>query len=343
MFTALTYAAVGKRFAHQRPAAAMSAAIGLALASGLVWWEYERGWSVRNLGPLAVGFAVILLAMVMYQGIRQVGGTWAGAGIAFGASILVAWVLGFEWPVAVAIVQTLAIVALVAGVVAFVAHSHGRGPGPGQLSKSLKPSVPASSAESEWSDVRHDMRDLTEDSRVGGRIGEALHGLRERASGLFSRPGETPDVLAQLRQVLPAEGWLTEQLARLRRKALYMRKGHVARIRELRQAMKRLPLRKKQLASWELSKRYQELHFDQRLERLDKAVAEFERRIRDLTSRAQQSIANYEYQKVEGLLKEAEKLQTHNSKLLKQIEHTEEKITHITQQIAHKINEVDTE
>ena len=57
----------------------------------------------------------------------------------------------------------------------------------------------------------------------------------------------------------------------------------------------------------------------------------------------QRTLANYEYQKVEGLLKEAEKLQSHNSKLLKQIEHTEEKITGITQQIAHKINEVDTQ
>jgi len=35
-FTALTYAVLGKRFGHQRPAVAMSTAIGLALSIGLV-------------------------------------------------------------------------------------------------------------------------------------------------------------------------------------------------------------------------------------------------------------------------------------------------------------------
>ena len=333
MFTALTYAAVGKRFAHQRPAAAMSAAIGLALASGLVWWEYERGWSVRNLGPLAVGFAVILLAMVMYQGIRQVGGTWAGAGIAFGASILVAWVLGFEWPVAVAIVQTLAIVALVAGVVAFVAHSHGRGPGPGQLSKSLKPSVPASSAESEWSDVRHDMRDLTEDSRVGGRIGEALHGLRERASGLFSRPGETPDVLAQLRQVLPAEGWLTERLTRLREKAQHFKQGHLTRIEELRDAVGKLPKAARKRAARELAARYEELKLDKRLERLDASVAENEKRIKTLTAEAQHAAGRYDYRKMTEVLEAAEKLQAHNSRIFRLIDRSERHLETLARKI----------
>ena len=88
-FTALAYAIVSKRFDHQRSAIAMSSALGLALAVGLVWWEHDRGLSIRDLGPIAVGFAIILLAMIMFQGISQTGGTWAGAGIALGASLLV--------------------------------------------------------------------------------------------------------------------------------------------------------------------------------------------------------------------------------------------------------------
>jgi len=119
-FTALCYAVLGQRLGHQRPAIAMSAAIGLALAAGLTWWEYDHGWSVRTLGPVAIGFAVILLAMIMFQGIRHTGGTWSGALIAFGASILVAWILGADWPVPGEIVQTLAIVALIVGIVLFV-------------------------------------------------------------------------------------------------------------------------------------------------------------------------------------------------------------------------------
>ena len=73
-FTAITYAVLGKRFGQQRPAVAMSAALGMALSIGFVWWEHSKGISIRNLGPIAVGFAVIMLAGVIYQSIRGVGG-----------------------------------------------------------------------------------------------------------------------------------------------------------------------------------------------------------------------------------------------------------------------------
>ncbi|KKK63593.1 hypothetical protein LCGC14_2992700, partial [marine sediment metagenome] len=96
-FTALAYAALGKRFDHQRPAIVMSAVIGLSLSVGLVWWEQQNSLSIKNLGPLAVGFAIIVLASVMYQAIKQVGGSWAGVGIALGASLLVSTLLGIEW------------------------------------------------------------------------------------------------------------------------------------------------------------------------------------------------------------------------------------------------------
>jgi hypothetical protein len=93
-FTALSYTVLGRRFGQHRAAVAMSASIGMALSVGLAWWEIEKGVSIRDLGPIAAGFAIILLASVMYPAIKQIGGTWAGAGIALGASILVGWALG---------------------------------------------------------------------------------------------------------------------------------------------------------------------------------------------------------------------------------------------------------
>ena len=42
-FTALSYTTLGRFFGRQRPAIAMSAALGLALAIGLVWWERDHG------------------------------------------------------------------------------------------------------------------------------------------------------------------------------------------------------------------------------------------------------------------------------------------------------------
>ena len=75
----------------------MSATIGMALSIGLVWWEYQNDLSIVNLGPIAVGFAIILLGGVMYQCIKGIDGSWAGAGIALGVSLLVGWTLGLDW------------------------------------------------------------------------------------------------------------------------------------------------------------------------------------------------------------------------------------------------------
>ena len=77
-FTALIYAALGRRMGMQRPAIAVSAALGAALSAGLVWWEQANGLSIRNLGPIAVGFALIVLAGVIHQSIRHMGGNWPG-------------------------------------------------------------------------------------------------------------------------------------------------------------------------------------------------------------------------------------------------------------------------
>ena len=328
-FTALVYAVLAKRFDHQRSAVAMSAAVGLALAVGLVWWEYQRGWSIRNLGPIAIGFAVILLAMIMFQGIRQTGGSWSGAGIAFGASILVAWVLGVDWPIAPQVVQSLAIVALIVGIVAFVLHSHG--PGRGWHGA---PALYPARAKPELNEIRHDMRDLYDDDRAGERLRDVLGGLSRQSEELPKYPQETPKMVDQLRRVLPAEGWLTERLARLRARAHHTRKGHLTRIDELRDLIRKLPPKFKEKASRELSARYNELKLDKRIERLDGAVAEIERRIRRLTQEALEAVGRGDYAKLTELLAEAEKLQRHNGELIKVIERTEEKLGRIAQAIA---------
>ena len=118
-FISIAYAVLGKRFELQRPAIAMSAVIGFALSTGLVWWEQSTGLSIKNLGPIAIGFAIIILALVMYQSIRQVGGLWAGAAIALGASILIAKLLELKVPIDPQIVQSIMTVALVVGILAF--------------------------------------------------------------------------------------------------------------------------------------------------------------------------------------------------------------------------------
>ena len=160
-FTALVYAVLAKRFEHQRSAVAMSASLGFALSLGLVWWEQRAGLSIRDLGPFAVGLAVLFLAAVIYQAIRQVGGTWAGIGIALGASLLISAVLGMDWPVASEILQTVTTVALVVGILAFLIHHRGH------ISYAPLPRA-------ETRRVRHDMGDLYRDDLMSHRLGRGF-------------------------------------------------------------------------------------------------------------------------------------------------------------------------
>jgi len=329
-FTALVYAVLGRRFGQQRPAVAMSAALGMALAIGFVWWEQGRGVSVRTLGPLAVGFALILLGMVMFQAIRQTGGTWAGAAIALSASVLVGWALGFDWMLPPRILQTITTVALVIGVLAFLRHHRG------SASSAHLPPVPR---RAEVATARHDLAGVHEARQVDQGIRAELARARRAAKVPQGRPQERGELMLRLRRTLPAEGWLTERLARLREHAQYVRQGHLARVQQLRSVMKRLPADARRRASQELAARYAELQLDTRLDRLDRAVAENERRIRALTAEARESLDRSDHRKMDTLLREAEKLQKHNGDLLALIENAERKLAAIAQEIAKRLEE----
>jgi len=325
-FTSVAYAVLGKRFELQRPAVAMSAAIGLALSMGLIWWERRTGFSVKDLGPIAIGFAIILLALVMYQSIRGVGGSWAGAGIALGASVLVAQLLEVNFPIAAGIVPTVIIVALIVGMMAFLFHRRGH-------------SVPIRAREERpvLAGIRHDMSDLYRNRRVSRRLTRGLRRVRREAAVLNEHPEEAVEILGQLKRILPAEGWLTGQMAQLRAQAHRIRNGHIARLQETRDAFAQLPASAKKQAAANLADRYHQLiGIDTRLERLDQAVAETERRIHALTAQAQQYAAQRDQPRLQDTLKTAEKLQRHNSRLVKIIKHTEAKLAALVREVAEQ-------
>jgi predicted nucleic acid-binding Zn-ribbon protein len=95
-------------------------------------------------------------------------------------------------------------------------------------------------------------------------------------------------------------------------------------------------------AAAELAARYNQMvGIDDRLERLDHAVTENEKRIRELTAKAQEYTAKYDYQQLCQALKAAEKLQHHNSKLIKTIERTEHKLSAIAKEVAKEVKQVE--
>jgi hypothetical protein len=326
-FTALIYAVLGRRLGMQRPAVAVSAALGAALAAGLVWWEQVNDLSIRNLGPVAVGFAIIVLAGIIYQSIRGIGGGWAGAGIAIGACLLVGWVVGIDWPVDKEIVQTIAGATLTVGILAFLLHRKGMF---GHFQNS-----PA-----ELADVRHDMIDLSEDRNVSKKLTRGFRQLRDRAGNLFQHPRDAENVMLQLKRILPAEGWLTQRMAKLRARAHFARKGHIARITELQDSIGKLPPQTKHKVARELSTRYKELKIDQRIERLDKTVVAHELRVRNLTRQAQTYLANHDHQKLTEVLKAAQKIQKRCTRLFKLIENTEAKLLATAKHAARQAHRV---
>jgi hypothetical protein len=329
-FTSICYAVLGKRFGQQRSAIAMSAAIGFALAVGLVWWEEANNFSIRNLGAIAIGFAIIVLALVIYQSIKQIGGSWAGAGISLGVTIIIAKLLQPNIPIHSEIIRTITVVAFIAGMLAFLSHTRNQT----TLSPRVSTKVP---------DIRHDMSDLYQGQHLSDQLTRKMRNLRKKTKTLTDRPQDAGNVLLQLRRMLPAEGYLTERMAQLRAKAHRVRHGHIAALEETGHLFASLPVSAKKKAAAELAARYNQLiDMDTRLERLDKAVAENEYRIKELTYQAQQYTASYDHRRLSEALKAAEKLQHHNSRLFKTIERTENKLAAVAKKVAQEARQVDS-
>ena len=325
-FTSVCYAVLGRRFGMQRPAVVMSACIGLALSIGLVWWEYVNGWSVRDLGPLAVGFGILLLAGVMYQAFRQVGGNWSGAGLAFGGSLLVGWAMGIEWPVDAGVTQTIILITLLVGGLALLQHRHG-----GRAFRSVADAL---------STARHDWHDLDEGRPIAEQLARRTRRVRQSAEQLKTRPDRAADVMLQLKRILPAEGWLTERLARLRKHAHLLRQGHIHKVVELKREISNMPPPMRRKLAIELAAQMDALKIDVRLERLDRAAVAAERRIKGLMQNAKERVARGEHRKVVQLLEEASRLQEHNAKLFKAIERTYAQLTGAAQRAIKMHGEV---
>jgi len=331
-FIALIYAVLGKRFSHQRSAVTASAALGLALAIGFVWWEQRVGLSIRDLGAWAVGFAVIILAGVMYQAIRQTGGTWAGAGIALGASLLVGWIMGMRWPVAEAIVQTVIVVAIIVGMVAFMDRrgtSWATAVGKGHRDDVYMEGADAPS-------FKRDVKAVEEGEILSDLLTQRFKKLAKQSKQLHEHPRDAEDILLQLRRMLPAEGWLTERLTRLREKLQYVQRGEADRVGEIRSVFSKMPQAAQASLAKEMSEHLKQIKLDTRLDRLDKAVASNERQIIELTRQAEVSVTAHDFPKLHELLKTAQKLQKHNSRLFAAIDRSEKKLLHLAEQLARQ-------
>lgn len=322
-FAGIAYAVLHERLAHRRPAAAVAAAFGFALAVGLVWWEYDHGLSVRNLGPIAIGFAVLLLGGVIHWSLKLVAGRISSAAFAVIACIAIAWALGAADWVQTELVALVLVAAAVLAVGSLLAHRAHHPVG--------RPQTPGS---------RRYATGLRDTRNMAGRITRRLSRVRRKIRGLRRHPDRATGVMIRLRQVLPEEGRLTSRLSQLRARAHHIRQGNVARIQEVREAVGRLPKVARRKAGEELAARYQELQLDVRMERLDRTAAAIEQRVRELTLEAGRRLADGDRERAEEMIQRAVKLQRQESRLLKLIERTERRIQSLARETVEKHAEV---
>jgi hypothetical protein len=233
------------------------------------------------------------------------------------------WTLGLPWPVAQQIVQTIIIVALIVGIMAFMSHR-------GLQAGAMNP--PTSWNQPPPAEPRTE--EMHEEQIVSDLLGRQMKELRRRTDHLHEHPKDAEDIMLQLKRMLPAEGWLTERLATLREKMHHIEHGDVDRIKEIQSILAHSPAEQKAEVAKQLTMHHKQLAVDTRLERLDEAVAETERRIVELTRQAQDYLAAHDYRKLHDVLQSAQKIQKHNSRLFKLIEGTEKQLATLALRIA---------
>lgn len=323
-FCALCFAILSRRFEHRRSAAMMSAALGAALAIGLMTWQVRTGWRISDLGPIAAGFGLIVLAMVIHQAIRRVGGHWAGAAVALGATILISSTLNIPWPVSDQTLSAVSSLILIMGAGLWLLH-HGRGTGlpsnaaamgTGDQTRDLTAARFAKNQVHEIDDVR----------RVEKQIGRSIDTLEQATRAPPQSQQQLTQITQQLAQLIPAEGHVTKRLAGLRARAALTRNGHLARLRALSKQIPRMTPAEARLGAQRVRAAYRAAGFDRRIERLDAAAVEVERRVQRLTAQAQALARAGQIEHLHELLKQAQKLQAQEHKLLKIINRDEKRL-----------------
>ncbi|MFN3166981.1 MAG: hypothetical protein ACE37H_07950 [Phycisphaeraceae bacterium] len=340
-FTALSFAVLGPRFAHQRSAAAMSAALGMALSTGLVAWEVRSGLRLADLGPIAAGLGLIMIALVIYQAVKRVGGQWAGVFTALGAALLIGQVLAVPGLQIIlqGVLGPLAALGLIAAGAATLAMRT-RGSVQGVSNASGKetfwpPSTPSTtiSREEALQDKNEPVRDAAEQvhaiddvQRINHRLDEHLALATNNAKMLPAQPELAALLRRQLSAVLPESQAVTRRLADLRAKTQMLRQGHIAKIRRLAPQIPKLPPDAARVASEQLREAYKEARLEERIDRLDRAAIHAEQQIDEVITTVNRLLDAGRYDQAAKVLHDTEKLARQVQRLIKQIEKDEQKV-----------------
>ena len=220
----------------------------------------------------------------------------------------------------------ITVITVLVGILTFLSHT--------QKNRSFLSSIVPSRHESSPNMTR-----LYRERHLSKNIEKNMRHLRKESSTLREHPREAENIILQIQRMLPAEGYLMEKMTQLRDKAHMVKNGHIARLEETQQIFANLPIDIKKRASQELIARYRQLiDFDTKLEQLDKAAAENERAIRQLTAESKDAAIHQNYKKLNHTLENAQKLQRRNSTLFKIIDRTGQTLSALAKKTADEVN-----
>lgn len=338
-FTAVVYAVLGRRLGHRRAAAAASAAMGFALSLALIAWEVQTGRRIADLGPIAVGLAVIVLALVVYHTMRQIGGRWAGVLTAVGAAALIGQVLsvpGLSGLLNGVVLPLAGIGLMTAGLIRLMHDRHARSPNQAaadaswrndQFARSRNPSIQQSIEEQrELEDTKQQVHAIDDIHRITGRIEQALSHAARLGKELPAQPELARLIRQQLDTLLPASQEITRRLAQLRAHTELMRRGHLGKIRRLVPQVPKLDPPASRAASQQIRDLYKQCNLDQRLDRLDQAAVMTQQRITQTVEQVRQLLDAGRYQDAASSLHRAEHLGRQARKLIDQIDYQQKRV-----------------
>ncbi|AQT68735.1 hypothetical protein STSP2_01907 [Anaerohalosphaera lusitana] len=308
LFTSVCYAVLSRRLNHHRPAAAASTAIGLALSLSLTFWQSANNFSLADLGPLAVSFAAVVIAVVIFGVFRQVVGSLPAAMLSFGVCLVTALSPGLNPPISHDLIALVAFL-IVAAALYMVLTNHGQ-------PRIYPQSTPPQSSPDKQ----------RQPAQLSASIEKQICQAEQNSTRLENDPQNIGQLQRQIEDILPKTSALTDQMARLRKQAAFVKNGQLQRIKKLRMRLMRTPPEQRAAVAANMKKAYKELKFDDRIERLDYAVAETEKRVRDCLNRSIQLLNAGDTAGLIRMLDRARRLQRHNQKLETVIERSKEKL-----------------
>lgn len=310
LFMSLSYAVLADRLHHNRSAVVASSSLSLTLASGLVWWESVNHFRLLHLGPIALGFLVLIIATVIFGVFRQISGSMPAAFLSLGSCLLFGWSVELNWLIDPEIVSLITWIMVIAGMSMVLSHK-----------KELK-----LTGKSSLETMNDNLESENQATKLGHRIQEEISSVQKDSKYISNNPDTAKRIQIQIEKILPQAGILTVKMAELRRKANLIKNGHAVKLKQLRNILQRTPADKRASIVSQMRKVYKQFNFDQRIERLDNVVAETEKRIRQTLNRSIQKLSQKDTAGLNKLLNHAKRLQKHNIKLLSTIQRSEKKL-----------------